>query len=64
MSTEEDIAKGIALIGPLVEVGKSIYDAIDAASRGDLEAAKAAHENAMAANARAVLELAKLELPG
>ena len=62
MSTEEDIMKGLALVAPLAEVGKSIFDAIQAASAGDLEAAKKAHEEAMAANARAILEIAKLEL--
>lgn len=62
MSTEGDILKALSLVAPLAEVGRSIFDAIQAASVGDLEGMKRAHANAMAANALAVLEIAKAEL--
>ena len=62
MSTAEDILKLAPLVGPLTDVGLEIFRAIKAASEGDLEAARKAHADAMAANARAILEIAKLEL--
>lgn len=62
MSTEDDVLKLAPMIGPLTEVGLEIFKAIQAASAGDMQAMKDAHERAMAANARAILELAKAEL--
>lgn len=63
MSTADDVLKLAPLVGPLTEVGMEIFKAIQAASQGDMAAMKEAHDRAMAANARAVLALAKAELP-
>lgn len=59
MSTEEDVAKALAMVPGLISAGKSIFDAIESASQGDAEAA---HQHTMEANAKVALELAKREL--
>lgn len=49
----------LAAVPTLIEVGKSIFDAIKAASSGDGEEA---HQKIREANARLTLELARHEL--